>query len=91
MVLIRLIILCPLGILPASLSSGNFVLEDPLNNYEKIIGISEQQLKNEVINWGDHVTVLPSSPIEQSIPLFWTATNPADSNESHYRIVPLLK
>jgi len=76
---------------PISLEAGKFNVENPLSAYEKLENVTYAQLIQDITSWGEHIAVLPSDKKEYSIPLFWIATNPQDSNKSHYRTVPLLR
>jgi parallel beta-helix repeat protein len=75
---------------PAAICGGRFAVKDPLSPYERITGITQEQI-DQIQGWGDHIAVLPEYPVEVSVPLFWISSNPADSGESHSRIVPLLR
>jgi hypothetical protein len=80
-----------LNILPACLSSGNLVIDSSISDYEKIINLSNQNFLDNVSGWGEHLAVLPSESVSESIPLFWICTSNQNNNKSHYRLVPLLK
>ncbi|AQQ71685.1 hypothetical protein SMSP2_02062 [Limihaloglobus sulfuriphilus] len=80
-----------LSLKPASVVSGKFIVDEKLNKYETLENISEEDFFAEIDNWGDHLAVLPEFKLSESYPIFWLCTSITQDEQSHYRLIPLLR